>query len=228
MERGRPWLRLKAAVSLDGRTALADGTSQWITGEAARSDGHAWRKRASAVLTGVGTVREDDPRLDVRLVASARQPLRVIVDSRLETPPTARIVAPPGSVLVYGAVDDAERRQALEDQGAEVVVLPNETGKVDLAAMLADLGRRGINELHAEAGEKLKASLLAAGLVDELLVYLAPRLLGSGRGLAALAPIVRLDEALGFSFISVERVGADLRLLLRPAPPARPIALQPA
>jgi len=228
MERGRPWLRLKAAVSLDGRTALADGTSQWITGEAARSDGHAWRKRASAVLTGVGTVREDDPRLDVRLVATARQPLRVIVDSRLETPPTARILAPPGSVLVYGAVDDAARRRALEDQGAEVVVLPNGTGKVDLAAMLADLGRRGINELHAEAGEKLNASLLGAGLVDELLVYLAPRLLGSGRGLAALAPIVRLDEALGFAFTGVERVGADLRLLLRPVPPARPIALQPA
>jgi len=228
MERARPWLRLKAAVSLDGRTALADGTSQWITGEAARSDGHAWRKRASAVLTGVGTVREDDPRLDVRLVATARQPLRVIVDSRLETPPTARILAPPGSVLVYGAVDDAARRRALEDQGAEVVVLPNGTGKVDLAAMLADLGRRGINELHAEAGEKLNASLLGAGLVDELLVYLAPRLLGSGRGLAALAPIVRLDEALGFAFTGVERVGADLRLLLRPVPPARPIALQPA
>src|SRR5215207_8805999 len=196
MARGRPWLRLKAAISLDGRTALADGTSQWITGEAARADGQAWRKRAGAVLTGVGTVREDDPRLDVRLVASARQPLRVVVDSRLETPPSARILAPPGSVLVYAAIDDAERRQALEDQGAEIAVLPDATGKVDLAAMLADLGRRGINELHAEAGEKLNASLLAAGLVDELLVYAAPRLIGSGRGLAALAPIRRLDEAL--------------------------------
>ncbi len=218
MERGRPWLRLKAAVSLDGRTALADGTSQWITGEAARADGHAWRKRASAVLTGVGTVREDDPRLDVRLVASARQPLRVIVDSRLETPPTARIVAPPGSVLVYAAVDDASRRQALEDRGAEVVLLPNPTGKVDLAAMLADLGQRAVNELHVEAGEKLNASLLAAGLVDELLVYVAPRLIGPGRGLAALAPIARLDDALGFSITAIERVGADLRLLLRPTP----------
>jgi diaminohydroxyphosphoribosylaminopyrimidine deaminase/5-amino-6-(5-phosphoribosylamino)uracil reductase len=221
MERGRPWLRLKAAISLDGRTALADGTSRWITGEAARADGHAWRKRAGALLTGVGTVREDDPRLDVRLVATARQPLRVIVDSRLETPPTARIVAPPGSVLVYAAVDDAARRHALEDRGAEVVLLPNPSGKVDLAAMLADLGRRGINELHAEAGEKLNASLLAAGLVDELLVYVAPRLLGDGRGLAALAPLDRLDDALAFSFTSVDRVGADLRLLLRPAAAAR-------
>jgi diaminohydroxyphosphoribosylaminopyrimidine deaminase/5-amino-6-(5-phosphoribosylamino)uracil reductase len=221
MERGRPWLRLKAAITLDGRTALADGTSQWITGEAARTDGHAWRKRASAVVTGVGTVREDDPRLDVRLVASARQPLRVVVDSRLETPPSARILAAPGSVLVYAALDDGTRRQALEDQGAEVVLLPNAGGKVDLAAMLADLGRRRINELHAEAGEKLNASLLAAGLVDELLVYVAPRLLGSGRGLAELAPIVRVDDALAFTFTSVEAVGADLRLLLRPAAPAR-------
>jgi len=228
MERGRPWLRLKAAISLDGRTALADGTSQWITGEAARTDGHAWRKRASAVLTGVGTVREDDPRLDVRLVASARQPVRLVVDSRLETPATARILAPPGSVLVYAAVDDAERRQAIEDQGAEVVLLPGPDGKVDLPALLADLGKRGVNELHVEAGEKLNASLLAAGLVDELLVYVAPRLIGSGRGLASLAPIARLDEALGFAFTSVERVGADLRILLRPVPPQRPPPHAPA
>jgi diaminohydroxyphosphoribosylaminopyrimidine deaminase/5-amino-6-(5-phosphoribosylamino)uracil reductase len=217
MERGRPWLRMKAAVSLDGRSALADGTSQWITGAAARADGHAWRKRAGAVLTGVGTVREDDPRLDVRLVESARQPLRVIVDSRLETPPGARIVQPPGSVLVYAAVDDRARRAALEQRGAEVVLLPSPAGKVGLAAMVADLGRREINELHVEAGEKLNASLLAAGLVDELLVYLAPRLLGSGRGLAALAPLARLDDAPGFSFVEVARVGDDLRLLLRPA-----------
>jgi diaminohydroxyphosphoribosylaminopyrimidine deaminase/5-amino-6-(5-phosphoribosylamino)uracil reductase len=219
MERGRPWLRMKAAVSLDGRTALADGTSQWITGAAARADGHAWRKRAGAVLTGVGTVREDDPRLDVRLVASARQPLRVIVDSRLETPPVARILAPPGAVLVYAALDDAARRRALEERGAEVVVLPStSSGKVDLAAMVADLGARAVNELHVEAGEKLNASLLAAGLVDELLVYVAPRLVGAGRGLAALAPIARLGDALDFSFTGVERIGRDLRLLLRRAP----------
>ena len=169
------------------------------------------------MLTGVGTVREDDPRLDVRLVASARQPLRVVVDSRLETAPDARILAPPGTVLMYAAVDDSTRRQALEDRGAEVVLLANPSGKVDLAAMLADLGKRGINELHAEAGEKLNASLLAAGLVDELLVYVAPRVIGSGRGLAALAPVARIEQALGFAFTSVDRVGADLRLLLRPA-----------
>jgi len=224
MERGRPWLRMKAAVSLDGRTALADGTSQWITGAAARADGHAWRKRAGAVLTGVGTVREDDPRLDVRLVASARQPLRVIVDSRLETPPEARMLRPPGAVLVYAALDDRARRVALEQRGAEVVLLPSPAGKVDLAAMVGDLGRRGINELHVEAGEKLNASLLAAGLVDELLVYVAPRLLGSGRGLAALGPLARLDDALGFAFVAVDRVGTDLRLLLRPVVAPGPAA----
>ena len=220
MERGRPWLRMKVAVSLDGRSALADGTSQWITGTAARADGHAWRKRAAAVLTGVGTVRDDDPRLDVRLVETVRQPLRVIVDSRLETPPTARILAPPGEVLVYAAIDDRARRSALEAHGAEVALAPSPSGKVDLAAMVADLGRREINELHVEAGEKLNASLLAAGLVDELLVYVAPKLLGDGRGLAALPPLARLDDALSFEFVDVARVGDDLRLLLRPSAPA--------
>ena len=217
MERGRPWLRMKVAVSLDGRSALADGTSQWITGAAARADGHGWRKRAGAVLTGVGTVRDDDPRLDVRLVDTARQPLRVIVDSRLETPPAARVVAPPGDVLVYAAIDDRARRSALEAHGAEVALAPSPSGKVDLAAMVADLGRREINELHVEAGEKLNASLLAAGLVDELLVYVAPKLLGDGRGLAALPPLARLDDALGFAFVDVARIGDDLRLLLRPS-----------
>ena len=221
MTRGRPWLRLKVAISLDGRTALADGTSQWITGEAARADGHAWRKRAGAVLTGVGTVREDDPRLDVRLVATKHQPLRVVVDSRLETPADARVVAPPGQVLLYAAIDDAERRGALEARGVEIAIAPSPSGKVDLAAMLADLGRRGINELHVEAGEKLNASLLGAGLVDELLVYVAPRLIGTGRSLAALAPIARLEQALAFAFTRVDTVGDDLRLMLRP-PPVRP------
>ena len=139
-----------------------------------------------------------------------------------ETPPEARIVAPPGSVLLYAAVDDPMRRQALETRGVEVAFLPSPAGKVDLAAMLADLARRGVNELHVEAGEKLNASLLAAGLVDELLVYVAPRLIGSGRGLAALAPIARLDDALRFAYTAVDRVGDDLRLRLRPAPTSRP------
>jgi diaminohydroxyphosphoribosylaminopyrimidine deaminase/5-amino-6-(5-phosphoribosylamino)uracil reductase len=216
MKRGRPWLRLKAAVSLDGRTALANGASQWITGEGARGDGHAWRKRAGAVLTGVGTVLDDDPRLDVRLVRTARQPLRVVVDSRLETPPSARIVEPPGAVLLYAAAENGERRRDLEARGVEIAMLPSPSGKVDLAAMLADLGRRGINELHVEAGEKLNASFLREGLVDELLVYIAPRLLGSGRGLAALGPFERLEQSLDFRIVETASVGDDLRLRLRP------------
>jgi diaminohydroxyphosphoribosylaminopyrimidine deaminase / 5-amino-6-(5-phosphoribosylamino)uracil reductase len=179
MERQRPWVRMKAAVSLDGRTALDNGASQWITGEAARADGHAWRKRAGAVLTGIGTVLDDDPRLDVRWVETPRQPLRVIVDSRVETPPTARIVQPPGQVLLYAAHDTPDRRAALEQAGAELAVLPNAHGKVDLPAMLADLARRGINELHVEAGHKLNGSFVREGLVDEFLIYMAPKLLGA-------------------------------------------------
>lgn len=216
MQRGRPWLRLKVAVSLDGRSALENGRSQWITGEAARTDGHAWRKRASAVLTGVGTVLEDDPRLDVRLVPSVLQPLRVVVDSRLETPPSARIVEPPGAVRLYAAVDEAERRRALAARGVECMLLAQANGKVDLKAMLTDLGRRGVNELHVEAGEKLNASLFREGLVDELLVYMAPRLFGAGRSLAALGPFLQLEDGLDFGFHAVDRIGDDLRLLLRP------------
>jgi len=215
MQRGRPWLRLKTAISLDGRSALENGASQWITGEPARRDGHAWRRRAGALLTGVGTVLDDDPRLDVRLVPTARQPLRVIVDSRLQTPPSARILAAPGSVLLYAAVDDAARRRELEAVGVEIATLPSPAGKVDLTAMLQDLGARGINELHVEAGEKLNASLLKEGLVDELLVYIAPRLLGSGRGLAALGPFERLEQSLDFRILESLAVGDDLRLRLR-------------
>ena len=216
MTRGRPWLRLKVAISLDGRTALVNGASQWITGEAARIDGHAWRRRSGAVLTGVGTVLDDDPRLDVRLVRTAKQPLRVIVDSRFETPPAARIVEPPGPVLLYAAAENGERRRQLEARGVEVAFAPAPSGKVDLAAMLTDLARRGVNELHVEAGEKLNASLLRGGLVDELLVYIAPRLLGSGRGLAALGPFERLEQSLDFGIVETSAVGGDLRLLLRP------------
>ena len=216
MLRRRPWVRMKIAASLDGRTALDNGLSQWITGEAARTDGHQWRKRASALLTGIGTVLEDDPRLDVRLVPTARQPLRVVVDSRLQTPAAARILDPPGEVRVYAAVADAEREAALRARGAQLARLPDAHGKVDLAAMLADLARRGVNELHVEAGHKLNASLLRAGLVDELLVYLAPKLLGLGREMAAFGPLHSLAEALPFEFTQVERVGADLRILARP------------
>lgn len=217
MVRARPWVRMKVAASLDGRTALESGASQWITGEAARVDGHAWRRRAGAVLTGLGTVQGDDPRLDVRLVPSARQPLRVVVDSRLEIAPTAKLLQPPGQALIVTASDDAARIAALAAPQVEVARLPaNAQGKTDLAALLVDLARREINELHVEAGEKLNASFLRAGLVDELLVYLAPRLLGPGRGIAAIGPLATLAQSLDFEFVDVERVGADLRLRLRP------------
>lgn len=217
MVRGRPWVRMKIAASLDGRTALDGGASQWITGEAARADGHAWRKRAGAVLTGIGTVREDDPRLDVRLVPTEVQPLRVVVDSRLEIAPTARVLQQPGRALVYTACDDAALIAALTAAHIEVAKLPaNAQGKTDLTAMLADLARREVNELHVEAGEKLNGSLLREGLVDELLVYVAPRLFGPGRGMAAIGPLASLAESLDFEFVDVERVGSDLRLRLRP------------
>ena len=217
MIRGRPWVRMKIAASLDGRTALASGASQWITGEAARADGHAWRKRAGAVLTGIGTVREDDPRLDVRLVSTEKQPLRVVVDSKLEIASSARLLQPPGAALIYTASVDAARIAALAAPHIEVARLPaNAQGKTDLAAMLVDLARREINELHVEAGEKLNGSLLREGLVDELLVYIAPRLLGPGRGIAAIGPLTSLAESLDFEIVDIERIGPDLRLRLRP------------
>ncbi len=217
MQRGRPWVRLKAAVSLDGRTALNNGISQWITGPAARADGHAWRKRAGAVLTGVGTVLDDNPRLDVRLVESMLQPLRVVVDSRLDTPPASRLLDAPGSALIYAASIDITRADALRNRGVELALCPGASGKVDLDAMLADLARRGINELHVEAGHKLNGSFVRAGLVDEFLIYMAPTLLGPGRELAAFGPLERLQDRVALRFVSVLMIGGDLRLIARPA-----------
>lgn len=235
VRRGRPWLRMKAAVSLDGRTALADGRSQWITGAAARADGHAWRRRASAVLTGIGTVLDDDPQLDVRAVPTLLQPLRVVVDSRLQTPPGARLLQPSASghrgvwiatsATPEGAlpVERASSAAALRALGAELLLLPTTAAsdKIDLAALLSMLAARGVNELHVEAGAKLNASLLRAGLVDELLIYVAPKLLGPGRGLAELPPLAELELAPSFEFIDVATVGSDLRLRLRPPGRAR-------
>jgi diaminohydroxyphosphoribosylaminopyrimidine deaminase/5-amino-6-(5-phosphoribosylamino)uracil reductase len=215
MQRGRPWVRLKAAVSLDGRTALNNGVSQWITGPAARADGHAYRRRAGAVLTGVGTVLDDNPRLDVRLVETVLQPLRVIVDSRLETPPLSRILDAPGRVLIYAASPDAPGRVALESRGVQIALAPGPNAKVDLPAMLADLAARGVNELHVEAGHKLNGSFVREGLVDEFLIYMAPRLIGMGRELAAFGPLQALTDAVALRFTSVEFVGDDLRLLAR-------------
>ena len=215
MTRGRPWLRLKTAASLDGKTALNNGTSQWITGPEARRDGHRWRARACAILTGIGTVRDDDPQLSVRDVVTTRQPLRVVVDSRLETPLTARILQG-GPVLIAGAVENSEKAAMLRSAGAEVVILPNAVGKVDLKDLLEELGRRGINEVHAEAGFKLNGSLLREGLVDELLLYLAPCLIGhQASGLFNLPELTTLAGKRLLQVRDLRQIGEDIRLLAR-------------
>jgi diaminohydroxyphosphoribosylaminopyrimidine deaminase/5-amino-6-(5-phosphoribosylamino)uracil reductase len=216
MQRARPWVRMKIAASLDGRTALPDGTSQWITGEAARTDGHAWRRRAGAILTGVGTVLEDDPRLDVRLVPTALQPLRVVVDSQLQTPLGARILQPPGAVRLYAASPDEDRRATFASV-AEVRLLPGPNGKVDLAALLQDLAAGGVNELHVEAGHKLNGSFVREGLVDEFLVYLAPKLIGAGREMASFGPLASLADAVPLRFVEAAPIGPDLRVRARRA-----------
>ncbi|MCA3219536.1 MAG: bifunctional diaminohydroxyphosphoribosylaminopyrimidine deaminase/5-amino-6-(5-phosphoribosylamino)uracil reductase RibD [Burkholderiales bacterium] len=219
MNRGRPWLRMKIAASLDGKTALASGVSQWITSEAARADGHAWRARACAVLTGIGTVQVDNPQLSVRLIETPRQPLKVLVDSRLEVDPAARLFDGT-SVLIACAYADPAKVARLRELKAEVVELPNENGKVDLKALAHELARRGINELHVEAGFKLNGSLVRAGLVDELLVYLAPLLIGEAQGMVLLPALSDLGHARRLSFREVTRVGEDVRVLARLTPVA--------
>jgi diaminohydroxyphosphoribosylaminopyrimidine deaminase/5-amino-6-(5-phosphoribosylamino)uracil reductase len=215
MIRKTPWVRLKVAASLDGKTALDDGTSQWITSEAARGDGHAWRARSCAVLTGIGTVLQDDPQLDVRLVETTRQPHLVVVDSRLETPLDARLFLAARKVFIYTASGNPARQSALQARGTTVIALPGPGGKVDLAAVLRDLAAREINEVHVEAGYKLNGSLVREGLVDEFLVYLAPKLLGQGQGLAHFGPLASLAQAVPLKFLSTEAVGEDLRILAR-------------
>jgi len=215
MTRGRPWLRLKAAASLDGKTALNNGVSQWITGPDARRDGHAWRARACAILTGIGTVRDDDPSLTVRDVVTTRQPLRVVVDSRLEIAPTARILQGE-PVLIVGAVEDAERMALLRSTGNFVEILNNGAGKVDLKALLELLAQLGINEVHAEAGFKLNGSLLREGLVDELLLYLAPCLIGhDASGLFNLPELTTLDGKQRMKIRDLRQLGDDIRLIAR-------------
>lgn len=210
MTRGRPWLRLKIAASLDGRTALMNGRSQWLTSPEARRDAHAWRARSCAIVTGIGTVKADDPSLTVREVPCERQPLRVVIDSRLETPPGAKVLR--GGALVFSAAAGAIA-------GAEVVPLPDAQGRVDLAAAMAELGRRGINEVLVEAGARLNGAFLAAGLVDELLIYQAPMILGdTARGMAALPELGELARAPRLSILDRRPVGPDLLILARPSP----------
>jgi len=209
---GRPWVRVKLAASLDGRTALESGESQWITAAPARADGHRWRARSCAVLTGIGTVLQDDPQLTVRAVETTRQPLKVVVDRHGEVPAGARLLAG-GTVVIFSAEPPRVRWPA----NVESIVLPGSDGRVDLPAMLSRLAEREINELHVEAGAKLNGALLAAGLVDELLIYVAPCVLGDpARGMFELpAPLARLADRVPLAISSVERVGEDWRILAR-------------
>lgn len=212
IERGRPWVRMKLAASLDGRTALPDGRSQWITGPAARTDTHAWRRRASVVLTGVGTVLADDPRLDVRHVPTARQPLRVVLDRHWRMPPAARILAGPGRAMVIGTNSDPARRTALETAGAITHTVSPPAAPPEVLGWLAE---NQANEVHLEAGPTLSGAWLASGCVDELLLYLAPCLLGEGLPLAHLPPLFTLEQALRWRLVEALPVGDDLRLRLQ-------------
>jgi len=215
MIRQKPWVRMKLAASLDGKTALNNGISQWLTSLDARADGHAWRARACAVLTGIGTVLSDNPRLDVRLVPTPRQPAMIVLDSRLEMPPDAALFIADRACTVYAAVQNEAKQSALEKRGAQVIYLPDTHNRVDLVTLLHDLAHREINELHLEAGERLNGSFIRENLVDEFLVYLAPKLIGQGRCMAQLGPLETLSQAMPLEFKHCDRVGPDLRIVAR-------------
>ena len=229
MTRGTPWLRSKIAMSVDGRTALANGASLWITGEPARLDVQHWRARSCAILTGIGSVLTDNPQLNVRDINTTRQPLRVVLDSSLRIPLTARIlnnsmlpsaaargIEGEGKLLIYTAVSAAEKIEALEKAGASVCVLPDGNGKVNLAGMLADLAKRGCNEILLEAGSTLNGAMLRAGLVDELILYLAPQLLGDAAfGMAQLGKLTALDQRVDLKWQDMRQIGDDLRLIVK-------------
>jgi diaminohydroxyphosphoribosylaminopyrimidine deaminase / 5-amino-6-(5-phosphoribosylamino)uracil reductase len=213
MSLGMPLVRSKIAMSLDGRTALNNGVSQWITGSAARRDGHFWRARSCAVLTGIGTVLADDAQLSVREVDTTRQPMRVVVDSTLKMPLAARILQG-GNVLVYTATRDRQKISLLEAAGATVEVLAGSNGRVDLTACVKDLAARGCNEMLVEAGRTLNGALLQAGLIDELVLYLAPQLLGDmARGMAQLGELATLEQRIDLAWQDVRQVGRDLRIV---------------
>ncbi|MFA7438962.1 bifunctional diaminohydroxyphosphoribosylaminopyrimidine deaminase/5-amino-6-(5-phosphoribosylamino)uracil reductase RibD [Castellaniella sp.] len=217
MVRGTPWVRVKTAASLDGRTALPDGRSQWITGEAARADGHAWRARACVVLTGLGTVLADDPRLDVRDVPAQRQPVRAVLDSHLAISEHARLIDG-RPVWIFSAQADPEKIARLAGRQARVVRMPADGGGLDLGAVLRWLGAHEVNEVHVEAGARLTGALVAGGYVDEWVAYVAPSVLGAGRGLVALTqPVTRLEEAPAYEFLGAAALGRDMRLHLRHA-----------
>lgn len=216
MRRGRPFVRIKLAVSLDGRTALADGDSKWITGDAARADVQRWRARSSAILTGVGTVMADDPSLTVRDFDIGRQPLRVIVDGHLSLTPDVKLLSLPGSTLVVTAEDDSDAAEPLIAAGAEVMVLRDGPGRISLPLLMKDLATRDMNEVLVEAGATLCGELLSAGLVDELVVYMAPHLLGSGaRGMFNIPALSGMGERIALDITDLRAVGRDWRITAR-------------
>lgn len=216
MTRGRPFVRLKLAMSLDGRTALASGESQWLTGAAARRDVQRLRARASAILTGIGTVLTDNPSLNVRLPEATRQPLRAILDTELRTPPTVQTLRLPGPVLIFTAVADSAAHESLRAAGAEMVLLPRAEQGLELPAVMAELARRECNEVHAECGPTLAGALLQAGLVDELVIYMAPLLLGDkARGLFQLPELTRMSERWELEILEMRAVGRDWRVRLK-------------
>lgn len=213
MIRQKPWVRMKIAASLDGKTALPNGQSQWITSEQARADGHAWRARACAVLTGIGTVLADNPTLDVRALETPRQPWLAVVDTHLRTPLNASLFIANRALHIWAASINDQKSQQLRERGATLHIQTGEQPRIDLATLLQDLGALEVNELHVEAGARLNGALIQAGLVDELLIYLAPKLLGPGREMANVAPLTALSQALNLEFTDVQQVGSDLRLV---------------
>jgi diaminohydroxyphosphoribosylaminopyrimidine deaminase / 5-amino-6-(5-phosphoribosylamino)uracil reductase len=211
MRQGLPYVRVKLASSLDGRTALASGESRWITSPAARADVQRGRAASSVVLTGVGTILADDPALNVRIDDSDRQPLRVVLDSQLRTPSDSRVLQREGRVLIVGVEDDPARRRSLERQGAEVLIVPASDGRPDLGAVLGLLAERGANEIWVEAGATLAGSFVRQRCFDELVMYMAPCLLGSdARPLLQLPALASLDERLLLRFTQCRSVGDDL------------------
>ena len=215
IQRGRPWVRLKSAISLDGRTALTNGVSRWITSEAAREDGHKYRARAQAVLTGIGTVLADDPEMNVRLAGKWPNPIKFVLDPEAKTPLAAKILRGERTTLFVSVSAEKERTESLEKAGAEIFRLKTDAaGHFSLMEVLEEIGRRGVNELHLEAGANLSGAFLKAGLVDELLLYVAPILLGDGLPLAKMPLRETLDGIERWKFASIKHVGNDMRLTL--------------
>lgn len=214
VERGRPWVRMKVAASLDGKTALSNGESQWITSEKAREDGHRWRMRADAIMTGIGTVIKDNPRLNVRLPDAVRQPVRIVVDSQLKTPLDARVLEE-GKTWIFSANASPYKIGAMQEKGVRVFSTINNTGRVDLAEMMETLAKQEINEIHVEAGATLNGALMQESLVDEMLIYLAPCFLGSGKNMLSLNHIDRLADKIALDFHEIVPIGDDIRIVAR-------------